>query len=69
VPFRISDTFTDSLIRLAGDEQRSVETTAFDFAVDPANPGMQSSSESSTTSATRGWERPGRDDRADDRGV
>ncbi|WP_237607191.1 UvrD-helicase domain-containing protein [Roseimaritima sediminicola] len=41
VQFRISDTFTDSLTRLAADEQKSVKTTAFDLQVNPANPGLQ----------------------------
>ncbi|TWU35654.1 ATP-dependent DNA helicase UvrD1 [Novipirellula aureliae] len=39
--FRISDTFTDSLTRLTGDEQKAVKTTAFDLQVNPANPGLQ----------------------------
>ena len=38
--FRIADTFTDSLARLAGDEQKAVKTTAFDLQLNPANPGM-----------------------------
>lgn len=38
--FRIADTFTDSLARLTGDEQKAVKTTAFDLQVDPSNPGM-----------------------------
>ena len=38
--FRIADTFTDSLARLTGDEQKLVKTTAFDLQVSPANPGM-----------------------------
>lgn len=29
--FRIADTFTDSLARLTGDEQKAVKTTAFDL--------------------------------------
>lgn len=29
--FRIADTFTDSLARLMGEEQKAVETTAFDL--------------------------------------
>ena len=37
---RIADTFTDSLARLTGDEQKAVKTTAFDLQLDPANPGM-----------------------------
>ena len=39
--FRIADTFTDSLARLTGDEQKAVKTTAFDLQLDPTNPGMQ----------------------------
>ena len=39
--FRIADTFTDSLTRLTGDEQKAVKTTAFDLQVNPVNPGMQ----------------------------
>ena len=39
--FRIADTFTDSLARLTGDEQKAVKTTAFDLQLDPVNPGMQ----------------------------
>ncbi|MBN8439941.1 MAG: DEAD/DEAH box helicase [Candidatus Accumulibacter sp.] len=38
--FRIADTFTDSLARLTGDEQRAAKTTAFDLQLNPANPGM-----------------------------
>lgn len=38
--FRISDTFTDSLARLTGDEQKLVKTTAFDLQMNPASPGM-----------------------------
>ncbi len=38
--FLIADTFTDSLTRLTGDEQKSVKTTAFDLQLNPANPGM-----------------------------
>jgi superfamily I DNA/RNA helicase/mRNA-degrading endonuclease RelE of RelBE toxin-antitoxin system len=38
--FRIADSFTDSLSRLTGDEQKAVKTTAFDLQVNPANPGM-----------------------------
>jgi mRNA-degrading endonuclease RelE of RelBE toxin-antitoxin system len=39
--FRIADTFTDSLARLTGEEQKGVKTTAFDLQLNPANPGMQ----------------------------
>src|SRR5688572_8885765 len=39
--FRISDTFSDSVVKLTGEEQKAVKTTAFDLQMDPANPGMQ----------------------------
>jgi len=39
--FRIADTFTDSLVRLTGEEQKALKTTAFDLQLNPANPGMQ----------------------------
>ena len=39
--FRIADTFTDSLARLTGDEQKAVKTTAFDLQMNPASPGMR----------------------------
>jgi hypothetical protein len=39
--FRIADTFTDSIAKLTGDEQKAVKTTAFDLQIDPASPGMQ----------------------------
>jgi mRNA-degrading endonuclease RelE of RelBE toxin-antitoxin system len=39
--FRIADTFTDSLARLTGEEQKAVKMTAFDLQLNPANPGMQ----------------------------
>ncbi len=39
--FRIADTFTDSLARLTGDEQKAVKTTAFDLQMDPARPGLK----------------------------
>jgi mRNA-degrading endonuclease RelE of RelBE toxin-antitoxin system len=38
--FRIADTFTDSLARLTGEEQKAVKTAAFDLQINPANPGM-----------------------------
>jgi len=38
--FRIADTFTDSLTRLTGDEQKAVKTTAFDLQLNPAHPSM-----------------------------
>ena len=39
--FRIADTFTDSLDKLTGQEQKAVKTTAFDLQLNPENPGMQ----------------------------
>jgi len=36
----ISDTFTDSLARLTGDEQKLAKTTAFDLQLDPSGSGM-----------------------------
>ena len=39
--FRIADTFTDSLSKLTGDEQKAVKTTAFDLQMDPARPGLK----------------------------
>jgi len=38
--FRIAGTFTDSLTKLTGDEQKAVKTTAFDLQMNPASPGM-----------------------------
>lgn len=38
--FRIADTFTDSLARLTGDEQKLAKTTAFDLQMNPASPGL-----------------------------
>src|SRR5436309_3942226 len=38
--FRIADTFTDSLARLTGDEQKAAKTTAFDLQINPADPGL-----------------------------
>jgi hypothetical protein len=40
VNFLIADTFTDSLARLTGDEQKAVKTTAFDLQMDPSAPGL-----------------------------
>ncbi|MGQ0678692.1 MAG: UvrD-helicase domain-containing protein [Actinomycetota bacterium] len=36
--FLIADTFTDSLARLNGEEQKAVKTTAFDLQLDPTRP-------------------------------
>src|SRR5262249_23293573 len=35
------DTFTDSLARLNGADQKAVKTTAFDLQLDPSAPGMR----------------------------
>jgi mRNA-degrading endonuclease RelE of RelBE toxin-antitoxin system len=39
--FRIADTFTDSLAKLTGAEQKAVKTTAFDLQLNPAHPSLQ----------------------------
>jgi hypothetical protein len=39
--FRVADTFTDSLARLTGEQHKAVSTTAFDWQLNPAHPGMQ----------------------------
>ncbi|MCB1640043.1 MAG: UvrD-helicase domain-containing protein, partial [Thiothrix sp.] len=39
--FLIADTFTDSLAKLTGDEQKSVKTTAFDLQMNRTNPGLR----------------------------
>lgn len=38
--FLIADTFTDSLAKLTGDEQKATKTTAFDLQLNPASPSM-----------------------------
>lgn len=38
--FRIADTFTSSLAKLTGEEQKAVKTTAFDLQLNPAHLGM-----------------------------
>ncbi len=38
---RIADTFTGSLAKLTGQEQKAVKTTAFDLQLDPAAPGLK----------------------------
>jgi hypothetical protein len=40
--FRIADTFTDSLAKLTGEEQKAVKTTAFDLQLNPAHPSAYS---------------------------
>lgn len=39
--FRISDTFTNSLAKLTGQEQKAVKTTAFDLQANPQSPGLR----------------------------
>src|SRR5216684_1747302 len=39
--FRIADTFTDSLAKLTGDEQKAVKTAAFDLQLNPAHPSLK----------------------------
>ena len=39
--FRIADTFTNALGKLARDEQKAVKTSAFDLQTNPTNPGLQ----------------------------
>jgi mRNA-degrading endonuclease RelE of RelBE toxin-antitoxin system len=39
--FRIADTFTDSLAKLTGEEQKAVKTAAFDLQLNPSNPSLQ----------------------------
>ncbi|MEK7950454.1 3'-5' exonuclease [Luteolibacter sp. Y139] len=39
--FLIADTFTDSLAKLTGQEQKSVKTAAFDLQMNPAHPSLQ----------------------------
>ena len=43
--FRIADTFTDSLAKLTGDEQKAPKTTAFDLQIDPSAPGLLTAEE------------------------
>ena len=38
--FRIAASFTDSLAKLTGEEQKAAKTTAFDLQMDPSAPGM-----------------------------
>ena len=38
--FRIAATFTDSLAKLTGDEQKTAKTTAFDLQIDPSGAGL-----------------------------
>ena len=39
--FLIADTFTASLARLSGAEQKAVKTTAFDLQLNAAAPGLR----------------------------
>ena len=38
--FLIAHTFTDSLVKLTGNEQKAVKTTAFDLQTNPSRPGL-----------------------------
>ena len=38
---RIADTFTASLARLSGVEQKAVKTTAFDLQLNPSSPSLR----------------------------
>ena len=38
--FRIADTFSDSLVKLTGQEQKAVKTAAFDLQLNPDHPGL-----------------------------
>ncbi|MGH7192863.1 MAG: UvrD-helicase domain-containing protein, partial [Candidatus Saccharimonadales bacterium] len=38
--FLIADTFTDSLAKLSGEDQKAAKTSAFDLQLNPASPGM-----------------------------
>jgi mRNA-degrading endonuclease RelE of RelBE toxin-antitoxin system len=39
--FRIADTFTDSLAKLTGEEQKAAKMAAFDLQLNPAHPSLQ----------------------------
>ncbi len=39
--FLIADTFTSSLAKLTGEEQKAVKTSAFDLQLNPGSPGLQ----------------------------
>src|ERR1017187_3333997 len=39
--FRIADTFTGSLTKLTGDEQKAVKTAGFDLQLNPPQPSLQ----------------------------
>ena len=41
IEFRIADTFTASLTRLSGEEQKAAKITAFELQMNPAQPGMR----------------------------
>lgn len=38
--FLLASTFNDSLLKLTGEEQKAVKTTASDLQLNPASPGM-----------------------------
>ena len=39
--FRIANTFTDSLAKLSGEDQKATKTAVFDLQMNPANPGLK----------------------------
>jgi mRNA-degrading endonuclease RelE of RelBE toxin-antitoxin system len=39
--FRVTDTFTDSLAKLTGEEQKAAKMAAFDVQLNPVHPGLQ----------------------------
>ena len=39
--FRIADTFTDSLAKLTGNEQKAAKIKVFDLQMNPAQPGLR----------------------------
>jgi hypothetical protein len=39
--FRIADTFTDSLTKLTGQEQKATKTAAFDLQLNPTSSGLR----------------------------
>jgi hypothetical protein len=39
--FRITDTFTDSLVKLTGEEQKATKTAALDLQVNPTHPSLE----------------------------
>jgi len=70
--FRIAKTFTDSLTRLTGEEQKGVKTNAFDLQLDPASPGLsfhRLDDARTSPSGPCGLERIGADEHLDHAGL